>query len=183
MPGALAAAGYATHASGKIHLNPGGLTQGFDVDDLDPAAYPEAAALWRSGRIRELPLPYYGLESVDYLGGCAHSSYGPYLEWLAKVAPEHLDTVTGRKTLEPPTHAADLFNRNSYKWALPERLHPASWVADRAIDYLTRRDGRPFMLICSFQEPHRPNTAGGPCHGADPIGRHQPSMCHRVEAF
>ncbi len=40
---------------------------------------------------------------------------------------------------------------------LPERLHHTTWVADRSIDFLERRDpSRPFMLMASFIKPHPP---------------------------
>ena len=40
---------------------------------------------------------------------------------------------------------------------VPERLHHTRWVADRAIDFLERRDRRrPFFLQASFVKPHPP---------------------------
>ena len=40
---------------------------------------------------------------------------------------------------------------------LPARLHPSAWVADRARDFLGRRDrDRPFFLWASFIHPHPP---------------------------
>jgi len=40
---------------------------------------------------------------------------------------------------------------------LPARLHHTTWVADRSIDFLKRRDrGRPYFLWASFIKPHPP---------------------------
>lgn len=40
---------------------------------------------------------------------------------------------------------------------LPDRLHNTTWVADRSIDFLERRDAdRPFLLMTSFIKPHPP---------------------------
>ena len=40
---------------------------------------------------------------------------------------------------------------------LPERLHHRRWVADRSLQFLTRRDrSRPFFLWSSFIKPHPP---------------------------
>lgn len=40
---------------------------------------------------------------------------------------------------------------------LPARLHQTTWVADRSIDFLKRRDrSRPFFLMSSFIKPHPP---------------------------
>jgi arylsulfatase A-like enzyme len=40
---------------------------------------------------------------------------------------------------------------------LPAELHNTAWVADRAVEFLRRRDGRrPFFLWASFIKPHPP---------------------------
>ncbi|MFD0958174.1 sulfatase family protein [Paenibacillus chungangensis] len=40
---------------------------------------------------------------------------------------------------------------------LPEHLHHTTWVTDRSIEFLERRDpARPFMLMASFIKPHPP---------------------------
>lgn len=40
---------------------------------------------------------------------------------------------------------------------LPERLHETTWVVDRSIDFLKRRDkSRPFFLMSNFIKPHPP---------------------------
>ena len=40
---------------------------------------------------------------------------------------------------------------------LPARLHNSTWVADKSIEFLERRDStRPFMLMTSFIKPHPP---------------------------
>lgn len=161
---AIRKSGYHTHCSGKIHLSCGGSTAGIHggnaagATQQAPELYPESRKLWESGAITQVPLPYYGLESVDYLGGCAYGTYGPYVDWLGNEHPDHFHLFEDKVALEPPSAAAELFNRNSFKWALPADLHPAAWVTDRAIDYLNRvhGDSRPFFLMCSIQEPHPP---------------------------
>lgn len=46
---------------------------------------------------------------------------------------------------------------------LPAHLHHTSWVADRSIDFLQRRDNvRPFFLMASFIKPHPPFEAPTP---------------------
>ena len=41
-----------------------------------------------------------------------------------------------------------------------ETLHPTHWTADRAIEFLRKRDpGKPFFLKCSFARPHSPYDA------------------------
>jgi len=161
---ALRQAGYRTHCCGKIHLNVGGEvhgdvgegSHGVGLEALDPADFPERCGLWLDGKITDLPSPYYGLESADFYGGCAHGSYGPYLDWLRREHPDQAHLFFDRVLLEQPTGAMRLFNRNSYKWALPAALHPATWIADRTIDFLRAAGERPFFLMCSIQEPHPP---------------------------
>ncbi len=46
---------------------------------------------------------------------------------------------------------------------LPERLHHSTWVADRAIEFLRRRErSRPFFLWASFIKPHPPFESPAP---------------------
>ncbi|MBC7289672.1 MAG: sulfatase-like hydrolase/transferase, partial [Armatimonadetes bacterium] len=48
---------------------------------------------------------------------------------------------------------------------LPARLHQTTWVADRALNFLRRRDrNRPFFLWVSFTKPHPPFESPVPWH-------------------
>lgn len=48
---------------------------------------------------------------------------------------------------------------------LPAALHESSWVADRSIDFLKRRDrAKPFFLFSSFIKPHPPFESPAPWH-------------------
>ncbi len=48
---------------------------------------------------------------------------------------------------------------------LPARLHHTTWVADRSIEFLQRRDhDRPFLLWSSFIKPHPPFESPAPWH-------------------
>lgn len=167
---AMRRAGYRTHCCGKIHLHNGAPPDGVDLDTLDPADYPECGSLWRQGRIDRLPLPYYGLDGVDYCGGHGHGSYGDYTRWLSAHRPDLAPLFFDRVPTEPPGPAAKLFNRSLYKWALPAEAHPTAWVVDRSIDFLhaaaeagpSRGDDPPFCLMCSIPDPHSPFAAPSP---------------------
>jgi len=168
---ALRKAGYSTHAAGKLHFRPTYTPNGVALNQVNAAEYPEAKDLWTSGRIKNLPLPYYGFASVDYANGHGDGSFGHYLHWLDAEHKQHRRLFYDRVTLEPPTPAYNLFNRKSYKWALPAELHPMAWIADRAIDYLKQPDRRdkPFFLFCSFQDPHSPFAPPAPwCYRYQP---------------
>ena len=56
MPEALKQAGYKTHSIGKIHANPWMPHEDLDIDQLDPAEWPEAIPLWASGNINKLDI-------------------------------------------------------------------------------------------------------------------------------
>jgi len=56
------------------------------------------------------------------------------------------------KGLPPDTGAANTWNS-----ALPEAWHTSTWVADRTIDVLQKRDqSKPFCIWASFPDPHHP---------------------------
>jgi arylsulfatase A-like enzyme len=163
--------GYHTHCCGKIHLHMSGVPRGASPEQLNPHDYPENRSLWIDGVIRDLPTPYYGLESVDFANGHGHYSYGYYLHWLLAEHPDKAHLFLNHTPLESPSPAAELFNRSSYKWALPFELHPAKWIADRTIDFLEKSadEERPFALMCSFQEPHPPFAPPAPyCYRYNP---------------
>jgi arylsulfatase A-like enzyme len=173
---ALRQAGYHTHCAGKIHLHTSAPPNGIPVEEVNPLAYPECRPLWLNGRITDLSTPFYGLESVDYANGHGHNSYGHYAQWLEQEHPEAAKLFHKQTPLEPTSPASELFNRSSYKWALPAELHPITWIADRSIDFLDAAgqaqqagQGRPFMLMCSIQEPHPPFAPPAPyCYRYDP---------------
>jgi arylsulfatase len=154
--------GYATHCAGKLHLLPSQPPKGTDGDPADPLQA-ECRKLWHDGRLSDLPMPFYGLESADYVNGHGHGSYGHYIQWLDREHPEQAHLFHEAVAVEPPGPARNLFNRQYYKWALPAELHPTHWVADRTIDYLQDHNGeRPFCLMCSIQDPHSPFAAPEP---------------------
>ncbi len=170
--------GYRTHLCGKAHLNPSSPPNGVPLDQLDPDENPECAALWLSGRIRDLPLPYYGFQGVDLANGHGHHQSGHYVQWLKREHPDALHLLQEPVPLEPPSPAFQLFNRSSFKWALPADLHPTSWIADRTIDFLREAangSNQPFCLFSSIQDPHSPFAPPAPyCYRYDPREVPQP---------
>lgn len=167
----LRAAGYRTHSAGKLHFATSFTPKGVPLEEVDVTDFPEASALWKSGRITALPRPYHGFESMDFINGHGHSSWGDYLHWLERERPECVALFRDKVTLEPPSAAYTMFNRQSYKWALPEDAHPTHWIADRTIDFLEMQaeSERPFFLFASFQEPHPPFAPPAPwCYRHDP---------------
>ncbi len=71
---------------------------------------------------------------------------------------------------------------------LPARHHHSSWVADRAIDFLARRDrARPFFLWASFIKPHPPFEAPSPWNklyrAADMLPPRRPEGYERLLSY
>lgn len=166
MTQALAGAGYRTHSVGKIHLNPFGTPNGVPLEELQPEQFPESAAMWRSGRLSAVPVPYFGLQSVELAIGHGAGLEGDYMLWLKEQdqdAPALLKPEAG----ERPASGAE----QSWKMALPEDLHHSRWVADRTIAFLEEaaKSDQPFFAWCSFPDPHHPYCPPAPwCDMYDP---------------
>ena len=163
--------GYRTHCVGKIHLRSSLTPEGVPLEDVDPREFPEARDMWFSGRMTKLPSPYYGFESTDFQN--AHrpeDGWGEFPAWLDREHPDQAHLFHDGVPLEPPTPAMDFYTR-SFKWALPDELHPTAWCADRAMDFLddAQEDERPFMLWFSSELPHVPLAPPAPwCYKYDP---------------
>ena len=180
-PEALRQAGYSTHYCGKPHIRISRTPRGVPLDEVDTNEFSEAMDLWNSGRLHHLPVPYYGFEGGDFVNGHGHGSWGQSVNWLDREHPKEARLFHEAVPLEPPIPALNYYT-NSYKWALPEELHPISWITDRTIDYLDSigrgqgvpghpraRAQEPFALWCSFQDPHTPLAPPAPwCYKYDP---------------
>ncbi len=170
---ALRQSGYLTYCSGKIHLNSSNTPNDIPLESLDPNKYPESSRLWREGIIKDLPLPYYGLQEIDLCNGHGHGSVGHYETWLKSEHPDKAHLFYDHVECEKSSPAKTLFNRQSYKWALPAELHPTTYIADRTVNFLNntkeKRGSQPFCAMCSFGDPHSPFAPPAPyCYDYSP---------------
>jgi arylsulfatase A-like enzyme len=148
---ALVDAGYRTHAVGKLHLQPFSVT----CVEGDPVPSWESRSLWEDGRITGLPLPYYGFQTVDYVGGHVHYSFGDYANWLRELHPGVLDLYARDRAYS--------IAGQSWKMEVPPDRHYNHWISDRCIAFLDSiRPDQPFFLWCSFPDPHHPFAACRP---------------------
>lgn len=90
---------------------------------------------------------YHGL-LVDESGRVETPGFvSDYRRWFKEQAPDLNPDATG-------------IGWNEYRakpYALPERLHPTVWTADRAVEFLDKYDrSEPFFLKVSFARPHSP---------------------------
>lgn len=156
MTEALRRTGFHTHSIGKIHANPWMPHDRFGLDELDPAEWPEAIQLWDADRITDLPVPYYGFESVDLLCGWTSGDYG---RWLRRHEPNFRELVspgTARKYMDRP--------ETVFECRLPKELHYSYWASECSGGFLreVRASGRPFFLWCSIPDPHPPYSVSEP---------------------
>jgi arylsulfatase A-like enzyme len=159
LPQILSNAGFLTHAAGKLHLTPWNASAEREWSEN----YVESPGYWKRHGLKELPLPYYGFQSVDSVVGHAFGQAG-YLQWLEKNHP-------GKSALMKRDKALDTPIEDIYKMALPEELHYNRWIADRSISFLekAKTEEKPFFLWCSFPDPHHPFAPPKPwCDMYDP---------------
>ena len=148
---ALAASGYRTHAVGKLHLQPFSAT----CAKGEPIPSWESRSLWDEGRITGLPLPYYGFQTVDFVGGHVHYNFGDYANWLRENHP-------GVHDLYARDRAYDVAGQ-SWKMDVPAEVHYNRWIADQSIAFLGEAEpDQAFFLFCSFPDPHHPFAACRP---------------------
>lgn len=144
LPGLLAGAGYDTYAVGKMHLQ-NYHSGGDEQMALSPSL--ESMKRWERGELTASTAPYYGFRKLDLVIGHGDYISGDYKTWLDKTAPgEH---AKYRTLWDPGDLDVD-----------PE-LHYNHWIADRTIAYLEQqRDAQnPFLIWCSFPDPHFPFSA------------------------
>ena len=168
---ALARRGYATGVVGKIHLantstkyRPGKPMPPTSMHRNKGIPEAEVSQFWRTWYG-----PHYGFQHCEL--AIAHGNRvaggGHYGEWLREHHPEAVDLMEPEHALAPPTGAIQ-----SWKSAIPAELHYDTWVAERSIAYLEaqrRQPDRPFLLYCSFPDPHRPLCPPAPyCDMYDP---------------
>lgn len=171
---ALARAGYATAAIGKVHLGGGGFRLRDGVH-LDPESIHRDVGL--PGRVvdrfwRSWDGPYYGFQHVQLTTqhGERVTRGGHYGQWIHDEHADFADAAEPERALAPLTGALE-----SWKSGLPVELHHSNWVADRTIRYLESHRDTPFFAFCSFPDPHRPFCPPAPyCDMYDPASMVSP---------
>ena len=147
--GTLAKAGYDTAFIGKAHFS--------TRTTYNPTDTPECIAGsqtygddWRG--------PYMGFEHVELIvhghlnkaRGATKPPIGQHYERYFDSRGEEGDAVTLWGTELPPhTGAAQTWHS-----ALPPQWHSSTWIGDRTIDWMNRRQDDPFCMWVSFPDPH-----------------------------
>lgn len=119
--------------------------------------------------------PYMGFEHAELVElGHYPTGFGPwplglhYGKWLARdgrLKALQRFAKAGPWSALPPKRSGP----QTWNCALPEELHPTTWIADRTIHELRRSKDKPFFMWCSFADPHHPFDPPAPwCYRYDP---------------
>jgi arylsulfatase A-like enzyme len=147
--GVLAASGYRTAFIGKAHFS--------TKSTFAPTGSPEC----NKSQAHYGPAwfgPYMGFQHVELcVTGHLHRTRpiedppcGHYERWLLSRGREGEALELWRTDLGPSVGAAQ-----TWYSALPAAWHNSTWIADRTIEFLTKRPAeRPFCLWASFPDPH-----------------------------
>lgn len=147
------AAGVATAFVGKAHLSTIGVVRPGHARHSEALGSP-------LGRDPAWTGPYMGFEHVELIQlGHFPFGYGPaplglhYGRWLAAHGGgwRNFAKASPARKLAGSPRAPQVWHS-----ALPEALHPTTWVADRTIEALRARRDRPFFVWASFPDPHHP---------------------------
>jgi arylsulfatase A-like enzyme len=137
----------------------------------------EVRTLWARQPDHALPLPYYGFEHVRLCIGHGDQVEGHYTAWLRARDPA-ADRLRGPANAldDPATRVAQCWQS-----ALPEELHPTTYIAEEAEHFLAAQSpDTPFLLQVSFPDPHHPFTPPGRWWSMyDPADVDLPATFHR----
>jgi arylsulfatase A-like enzyme len=129
--------GYRTHHIGKAHWYPWGTEN------------PET----RMPNERGTPFQdFVGFETAEVsVGHATWGVSGHYKLWVEQQGYDPKSFKEHYLFAKDPNGTAD--------WDLPTALHSGNWLAERAVDFLTKHNpGRPFYLNLGFQDPHHPHV-------------------------
>ncbi len=175
------AAGYRTALVGKAHLqnmtgkpaespraavDPKLAPPPSELAELEKALWADGAynaedsLLWHRDPTHRMPAPYYGFEEVDLCTLHGDLVHGDYYRWLST-------KVADPEGLRGPANAypdGRYVLAQAYKTRVPEELYPTRYIENQTIAKLRALcadPDRPFMLHCSFPDPHHPFTPPG----------------------
>ncbi len=164
----LTAGGFETSFVGKAHLA--------SVGVLRPGASPHMEAIGNALRMpADWTGPYMGFSRVELLQmGHYPLGYGPaplglhYGRFLAqggrRRAWDRFAQASPRRSL-----SGGMIAPQTWHSALPEELHPTTWVTDRALSELSRLGDRAWFMWVSYADPHHPFAPPAPwCHRYHP---------------
>jgi arylsulfatase A-like enzyme len=143
--------GYQTMASGKMHINPisrlpensNKSREEYTKKDIDePGEMPDS-------------FPYCGFEKVEFVEG--------YKSQYLKMIKEKREDLWEAANHYPPEGHDPENPVDTWSNPIPLELHRSTWTADKTIELLEGREkGKPFLMHCSFFNPHHPFAPPAP---------------------
>ncbi|MHC4914856.1 MAG: sulfatase-like hydrolase/transferase [Planctomycetota bacterium] len=146
-----------------------GLTGYNDTEELPPLRYTLPGLLSRAGyqtqligKLHQHPQgKRFGFENAVFSEVPNNRMDSPifgrdeYAEWLAHHGPSRDPWAS-----DPGAHGLDIHRHDSRPFHLGEQYHQTSWLAQKAVEFVTRRrdPSCPWFLHLSFVAPHAPLT-------------------------
>lgn len=122
------------------------------------------------------PDDFYGFEHLALTIGHGDMVGGHHLRWALDRGASLDDLAWG------PRHALEVSEHwwQVYKPKLPEELHSTTFVTESTLGYIESfgRSGQPWLIQCSYPDPHHPFTPPGRW-----FGRHDPRDAPMPESF
>ncbi|MCL4760782.1 MAG: sulfatase-like hydrolase/transferase [Burkholderiales bacterium] len=133
-----------------------------DIDRRDGPEYGcESPARWADPAFR-VPVPYYGFDEVTLCLEHGDAVGGDFARWLEQegIEPRLRRGPEGALATDAPVLAPQ-----AWRTSLDESHYPTAFITDRSIDWLrshtAEHPDRPFLMQCSFPDPHHPFTPPG----------------------
>jgi len=169
---ALRKAGYRTSHIGKSHLQNMGVNRTQMLEHVDFSLPEEAFELgldegwdelenlagYRGTEPGPRPDDFYGFERVDFTVSHSDICGGHYQQWLREKGLDPREFQGTRVALENYDGWLQV-----YQTRLPIEFYPTTYIAERTLGELdaAAADGRPFLIHCSFPDPHHPFSPPG----------------------
>lgn len=169
-PRELRNAGYQTALIGKSHLQHGLSRDTYREAERSPASFVNQPLGWDAWENAEryvegpvdVPTPFYGFDHVEFSIGHGDMVTGHHYRWAVE---NGADPKILTQEWEPDSPA----KRRSEEWwqvfepMVPEEFYSTTFVTERTISWLesASQNDAPWMLQCSFPDPHHPFTPPG----------------------
>jgi len=153
--------GYSTTLIGKAHFQP--LASRPGIESLESQPLMRDLDFWR-----KFHGPWYGFDRVEVARNHADESHAGqhYAIWMEEKGLKNWRDYFQPWPPDQPTQQAERYWEvgRQHSWDLPPEFHYSTWTAERTIANIERsvREGKPFFLWSSFQDPHPPYLVSEP---------------------
>ncbi|MEE2997519.1 MAG: sulfatase-like hydrolase/transferase [Pseudomonadota bacterium] len=107
-------------------------------------------------------LPFYGFQHLALAIGHSDNVWGDYANWLSERHPDPASMQGPENALPSETNTSA---PQAWRTAVPEELYPTTFIKEETVKYLkdhaASHGDKPFLLQCSFPDPHHPFTPPG----------------------